>query len=384
MIKKIINVVDKILLSRLLPFVLLSAIAVCSSAALRAAEPQHSRCANPATGLEAPFELQSNMQLAQQYLDAGLTAQAIPCLENVHQLDRDALDTVYNLGRAYLDTGNVDAARTLTESQLRTGDNPRLRNLLGAIDTRQLQFREAAAQYQSAAQQDPSEQNIFDFGTSLLRFAGRSAEQIFRYGISKYPGSVRLHLGLAYALWAQGQDPQAAQEMCAGARLDPSDPRPFDMLGITEEIETSLEPEITERLAGLVRLYPRNGKLLFYYAMALSGVWSGQDLSHLDPVIPMLERSIVLDPKVAGPHVYLARRAQEKAQNAEALNHYRQAAALSPDDDQIAYRLAFAYKNAGDKAMFQEELLRFRALHEKSNQSSSQAAEQLQRIDSAR
>ncbi|MGA9134995.1 MAG: tetratricopeptide repeat protein [Candidatus Sulfotelmatobacter sp.] len=324
------------------------------------------------------------MKFAEQYLDAGQIAKAVPCLENAHRLDRGASDVAYDLGHAYLDTGKVDAARTLVESQLQTDDNPRLHNLLGLIYAQQGQFRDAAAQFQIAAKQKPSEQYVFDFGTSLLRFAGNSSEQIFRYGISKYPASVRLHLGLAYAMWAQGQDVQAAEEMCAAARLDPSDPRTFEMLGDTEEIPASLQPEITERLAALVRRFPQNGKLLFYYAMSLSGVWSGEDPSHLEPVIPMLERAIVLDPKLAGPHDYLARRAEEKGQDAEALDHYRQAAALSPGDERIAYRFAFAYKKAGDEVMFQKEMSRFRALHEKANQSSIQAAEQLQRIDSTR
>lgn len=372
------------LLTRYLSLVFIFGMAACPGAAIHAAELARSHCINPVTGLEAPFELPPSVQFAQQYLDAGQIAKAIPCLVNAHRLDRGASDVAYDLARAYLDTGKLDAARALIESQLQADDNPRLHNLLGVIDAQQEQFRDAAAQFQIAAHQKPSEQYIFDFGTSLLRFAGPSSEQIFRYGISKYPASVRMHLGLAYAVWAQGQDEQAAEELCAAAKLDPSDPRIFEMLGDTEQIPPSLQSEITGRLSGLVRLYPQNGKLLFYYAMSLSGVWSGQDLSHLDLVIPMLERAIALDPKLAGPHDYLAQRAEQKGQNAEALDHYRQAAALSPGDERIAYRLAFAYKKAGDEVMFQKEMGRFRALHEKANQSSIQAAEQLQRIDSTR
>lgn len=362
-------------------FLLLAAItglAVCTRAAMGAVA--HVRCVNPVTGAEAPYEAQPNLEFAQQYLAAGLVAPAVPCLENAHQLDPGALTTAYDLGRAYLDTGDVAAARTLIESQLRIADSAKLHNLLGAIDVRQLQYREAAAQFQIAAQQDQSEQYVFDFGTSLLRFAGPSAEDIFRFGISKYPSSVRMHLGLAYALWAQEQVAPAVEEMCAAARIDPADPRTFQMLGDLEQIPPSLRAEITERLATLTRRYPSNGELLYYYAMSLSGVWSGEDLSHLDAVAPMLRHAMVLDPKLAGPHVYLARRAEEKGQNAEALDHYRQAAALKPEDAQIAYRLAFAYKAAGDQEMFHQELLHFKALNEEANRSSMEAAQQLEKI----
>jgi tetratricopeptide (TPR) repeat protein len=369
------------LLSKILQ---LFSVVVCLNTEIHTAQAQHSACINPASGLASPFELPLSLQFAQQYLDLHLIAQAIPCLENAHLLDRNASDTAYTLGRAYLDTGNAAAARALIESQLRIQDTPKLHSLLGAIDARQSQFREAAAQYQIVAQQEPNEQSIFDFGASLLYFAGPSAEQIFRYGISKYSDSERMHLGLAYAFHAQGQDAQAAQEMCNAAKLDSSDPRIWEMLGDTEQIPSSLRPEITEHLAKLMRMYPQNGKLLFYYAIALSGVWSGKELSHLDEVIPMLERAAVLDPKFAAPDFYLALRAEQKGRSAEALDRYKQAAILSPDDDRIAYRLAFAYKNAGDEAMFQKEMLRFRTLHEKANQSLNRAAERLQGIEANR
>lgn len=368
------------LLRKCLPSILVATSLVGASTKVYAASPPQHSCINPATGQEALPELKINLQLAGQYLAVGQVTRAIPCLENAHRLYPGALDTVSNLGRAYLDTGNLVAAHALIENQLKTQNNPGLHDLLGEIDTRQAQFRDAARQFQLAAQADPSEQNIFDFGTSLLRFAGPSAEQIFRFGISRFPDSARMHLGLGYALWVQGQDLNAAREMCSAAKADPADPRVFAMLGDTQQIPATLQPEITARLAALVHKYPNDGQLLFYYAMALSGVWSGQDLSHLDPVVPMLERSLVLDPKLAEAHLYLARRADRNGRMAEAIAHYEQAARLRPDDEEIAYRLAFADKKAGGKAMFEKELRRFRALQHKATQKSSEAARQLETI----
>ena len=298
--------------------------------------------------------------------------QAIPCLENAHSIDPTAdthgFDVTYNLGLAYLQAGETQAAKSLVENQLRTQDKAALHDLLGTIETTQHHFHAASMQYQIAAQEDASEQNIFDFGTSLLKFQGNSAEKIFRYGVAKYPGSVRMHVGLGSALYAQGQTTEAAQEMCAAAHIDPSDPHPMEMVGKTEQVPPSLASEITARFAALVRLYPQNGKLLYYYAMALSGMWSGQ-ASASPRTATLLQRAVVLDPHLAKAHFYLAQIEEQRKQFTRAIENYRKAADLSPTNDQYLYRLAFAYKEAGNQPMFQKELQKFRMVHQQTKKS---------------
>lgn len=329
-------------------------------------------CLDPATGLGGTFDLQQNIQYSSLYLKLHQIHQAIPCLENAHSIDPTAdthgFDVTYNLGLAYLQAGETQAAKSLVENQLRTQDKAALHDLLGTIETTQHHFHAASMQYQIAAQEDASEQNIFDFGTSLLKFQGNSAEKIFRYGVAKYPGSVRMHVGLGSALYAQGQTTEAAQEMCAAARIDPSDPHPMEMVGKTEQVPPSLAAEITARFAALVRLYPQNGKLLYYYAMALSGMWSGQ-ASASPRTATLLQRAVVLDPHLAKAHFYLAQIEEQRKQFTRAIENYRKAADLSPTNDQYLYRLAFAYKEAGNQPMFQKELQKFRMVHQQTKKS---------------
>ena len=337
-----------------------------------AAKPTRGSCLNPATGLGGTFDLQQNIQYSKLYLKLHQIHRAIPCLENAHSIDPTAdthgFDVTYNLGLAYLQAGETQAAKSLVENQLRTQDKAALHDLLGMIETTQHHFHAASMQYQIAAQEDASEQNIFDFGTSLLKFQGNSAEKIFRYGVAKYPGSVRMHVGLGSALYAQGQTTEAAQEMCAAARIDPSDPHPMEMVGKTEQVLPSLASEITARFAALVRLYPQNGKLLYYYAMALSGMWSGQ-ASASPRTATLLQRAVVLDPHLAKAHFYLAQIEEQRKQFTRAIENYRKAADLSPTNDQYLYRLAFAYKEAGNQPMFQKELQKFRMVHQQTKKS---------------
>ena len=332
----------------------------------------HGSCLDPVTGIGGTFDLQRTLQYSKQYLKTHRTAQAIPCLENAHAMDSTAdaigFTVAYDLGLAYLQAGETQAASILIENQLKIQDKAELHDLLGMVETRQQHFRAASTQYQIATRLDPSEQNIFDFGTSLSQFQGSSAEKVFRYGIAKYPASVRLHVGLGSVLYAQGQSTEAAEEMCSAARLDPADPHPMEMIGGTEQIPPSLTPEITARFAALVRLYPQNARLLYYYAMALSGMWSGE--SSANPhAVALLQRVLVLDPHLAKAYFSLAQIEEQKKEYAATVENYRKAAELNPTNGQYLYRLAFAYKEAGNVPMFQKEMQKFRIVHDQTKTS---------------
>src|ERR1039458_6979107 len=52
---------------------------------------------------------------------------------------------------------------------------------------------------------DPSEKNLFDLGTDLLRHqAYRPALTLFRYAAGKYPQAARLQVGLGVSLYSTG------------------------------------------------------------------------------------------------------------------------------------------------------------------------------------
>jgi tetratricopeptide (TPR) repeat protein len=351
---------------------LMLALAVCVCAAARNAwpavtvQPAGGKCLDPANGASGAFNFQQSIQYSKRYLETHQILQAIPCLERARAMeplgDPDRATVVYDLGLAYLEAGRLQDAKAIVENQLQRQDKAELHNLLGTIETDEHHFRAAARQYQIAAQEDASEQNIFDFAKSLLKFQGDPAEKIFRYGTEKYPHSVRLHVGLGSALYAQGESTKAAEEMCEAARIDPTDPHPMEMIGETEHVPPSLEAEISARLASLVHQYPRNGKLLYYYAMVQSGLWSGRR-SASPQTVPLLQRAVTLDPQLTRAHFYLAEIEEQNQQFAQAVENYRKAVELNPSNDQYLYRLAFAYKEAGNGPMFQKEIEKFRSAH---------------------
>lgn len=325
-------------------------------------------CVDPATGLSGSFTFEQYVRFSQQYLRLHNVSNAIPCLERAHALRETEFSTAYDLMLAYIQEGQMDAARTLAERQLQLQDRAEFHDLLGTIDSRQGRFRAASEQYQIATQEEPSEQNIFDFGSSLSKFEGDSAERIFRFGVAKYPNSVKLHVGLGSALYGHGRSSEGAKEMYQAAMLDPTDPHPMEMIGAAEQIPSSMAQEATARFAALVRLYPQNALLLYYYAMALSGRWSG-DSSPVNPqTIELLKQSVLLDPHLAKPYFQLAEMEEQLEHYDEAVRYYERAARLDPANEQYLYRLAFAYKRTGNKSGFMKEIDRFQALHDRTGQ----------------
>ncbi len=96
------------------------------------------------------------------------------------------------------------------------------------IPTRSKQF----AAYQRAADLDPSEPNLFNWGAELLTHrASDQAVEVFADGHRLFPRSTRTLLGLAVALYSRGSYDQAAQRFFEAADLDASDPAPYLFLG---------------------------------------------------------------------------------------------------------------------------------------------------------
>ena len=131
-------------------------------------------------------------------------AVAVPYLEKAHQICPSDYPAGRDLVIAYGKAGLPQSARTVAEEMLRQGDAAELHSLLGELDAAGGDLRSAAEQYQMAAQLDPSEDNTFAFGSSLLKFEGDSALRVFRFGVEKYPNSEKMHLGLGSALLPAG------------------------------------------------------------------------------------------------------------------------------------------------------------------------------------
>jgi len=229
--------------------------------------------------------------------------------------------------------------------------------------------KQAALKAQREAESDPSEANLFQYASSLMKLDYASAEKIYRFGIGKYPDSVRLHAGLASALWAQGRHDEGADELWRAAEIAPDDPHPLEFLVATEYVPASLTQKVAEALRQLHHRYPQDGLILFDYEMVVSNRYS-MNATIPDDFVPTLQEAIRLTPQLPQAYFQLSVAYEQQKAYEKALQALRQAVPLAPDDEHYRYNLAMLYKKMGNKEAFQRELSAFLKMHNSSSKPS--------------
>lgn len=295
--------------------------------------------------------------LGEFYARAGKVAEAAPFLEQAQRIDPSSYDNGYDLSLAYILTGRLTDARQLIHDLLRRKNTAELHNLLGEVEEKDGQFVTAANEYETAAHMDPSESNLFDWGSELLLHRTlEPAIEIFQKAAERYPNSPRLWIGLGVALYSRGNYDEAVKSLLRAADLDPSDPRCYFFLSKAYDSSPSQAEQVVERFRRFAELQPRNARALYYYAMSL---WKGRrardpslDLRQIES---LLKSSLALDPALAEAHLQLGNLYSDQHKYAESIPEYVRALELSPDLADAHYRLGQAYVRTGEKDRAQEQ-----------------------------
>jgi len=176
---------------------------------------------------------------------------------------------------------------------------------------------------------------------------------------------VRLHAGLASALWAQLKRDEGAAEFCRAAKLAPEDPHPLEFLVSTGHIPASMVQEVVDRLHQLHLRYPQDGLILFDYEMVVSNRFSNTAQVPGDFISTMKE-AIRLTPQLPEAYFQLSLVYDEQKDYSEEVAALRRAVELSPQNEQYRYNMAMAYKRMGNKEAFLRELTIFEKMHKES------------------
>jgi tetratricopeptide (TPR) repeat protein len=304
-----------------------------------------------------PRNFDANHNLGELYARAGKVTAAAPFLERAHRIDPSSYDNGYDLALAYVLTGRIGDARQRVQDLLKKKNTAELHNLLGEIEEKDGKFVPAANEYEAAAHMDPSESNLFDWGSELLihRTLGPAIE-VFQQATERYPSSTRLVIGLGMALYSRGNYDEAVKALLRAADLNPSDPGGYLFLSKAYDTSPSQADEVVQRFRRFAELQPQNPRAAYYYAMSL---WKGkraQD-SGLDPqqIEALLKKAIALDPKFGEARLQLGNLYSDQNKYAESIPEYERALELSPDLADIHYRLGQAYVHTGQKDRAQQQ-----------------------------
>jgi len=304
-----------------------------------------------------PQNFDTNHNLGEYYIHAGQIANAVPFLERAQQIDPSSYDNGYDLSLAYLLTGKIPEARRQVQDLLIKKNTAELHNLLAEIQEKSGEFVAAAKEYETAAHMEPSEDNLFDWGSELLLHETLApAIEVFQQASTRYPHSPRLLIGLGMALYARGSYDEAVKARLEAADLNPSDQRAYLFLSKAYDRSPEQVNDVIERFHKFAEIQPRNAQAQYYYAMSL---WKGKraqdpnlDLSQIQS---LLKKSVTLDPKLAEAHLQLGNVYSDQNKHADAIPEYLTALKLDPNLADGYYRLGQAYVRTGEKDRAQEQ-----------------------------
>ncbi len=272
-----------------------------------------------------------------------------------------------DLADAEIGSGQYMSAITLLQMLIEQQNRAELHSMLGKAEAAQKNYKAAAIEYQKAAEMEPNEASIFDYGMALFHLDHNSAITILRYGVQKYPQSVELHVGLGTVLYADGKSLEGAELLCDAEELNPSDPHPMEILADTETVPPTIASRVTSLLAALHEKYQNDGLILFDYTMAQSGRWSNDKDAVPPHFTESLKTALHLNPQLPQAYYQLSLVSAQQRNYPEEIQFLKKAVALNPGNEEYHYRLAFAYRDSGDMTKFREELNEFQKLHDASS-----------------
>jgi len=315
-----------------------------------------------------PGNFDANHRLGKLLVDDGKSREALPYLERASQLSPDDYENACELALAYAGAGDYQHARTSAQALLTQGDKTgqgltrqhqaELHHLLGDVEEKLGNPLEAVREYQRAAELDPSEPNLFDWGAELLMHrAAEPAIEVFAKGSRLFPRSVRMLVGLGVSAYARGSYEQAAQRLCEASDLNPGDPNPYLFLGKMQSVESTQSECVVERLERFAKLQPENALANYYYARSLWQRRTGaEDTENSAQVESLLEKAVQLDPKLGAGYLQLGILYSDRGDFPKTISAYQKAIDVSPRLEEAHYRLSQVYRRTGEGLKAQQEL----------------------------
>ena len=329
-----------------------------------------------------PGNFDANHLLGKLLLDEGKPRDAVPYLEQASRLKPVDYENAYELALAYAESGDYQHSLAGTKALLARQDRAELHHLLGEDEKNLGNPLAAVHEYQRAAELDPTESNLFDWGAELLlHHAPEPAAEVFAKGTRLFPHSSRMLIGLGAAQYAGGSYEQAAACLCQASDVNPNDPSPYSFLGKILNDQPMPSDGTVERLRRFATLRPESAIANYYYAV---GLWkqgkTPQDGEASAQVESLLQKAVHLDPRLGAAYLQLGILYSERGETSKALSSYQKAVETDTTLEAAHYRLAQMYRQTGDKQSAKQELEVYQRLSKQKTEQSERERRELQQF----
>jgi tetratricopeptide (TPR) repeat protein len=314
-----------------------------------------------------PDDYEANHNLGEFYIGSKRIIDALPMLERAHQLNPAAYDNNYDLALAYLISGQLENAAKIVKGALQEKNSGEMHNLLGQIDEKRGEYVSAATEFATAAHLDPSEDNLFAWGSELLLHkTTEPATEVFRQAVRRYPNSPRLWIGLGMTLYLRTQYEESIKSLLTAADLDPGDPRCYVFLSHAYLSAPEQADAVIQSFRRYAELQPNNALAQYYYALSL---WKAKRVqtSAVDfrTVESLLDQAVSLDGTLADAHLQLGILHADQHEYDKAFSEYQRALELDPALPDAHYRMGQYYVHSGQKDHATQEFSVYQQLQAK-------------------
>ena len=277
----------------------------------------------------------------------------------------------------------AEHARALLEQRnVQKREQAELHHSLGDIEEKLGDPLQAVREFQLAAELEPSEGNVFDWGAELLlHHAPEPATEVFGKGNRLYPRSSRMLAGLGVAWYARGSNEQAAQKLGEASDLNPDDPGPYLFLGKLQSLDTTHSDLFVDRLARFARLHPANAQANYYYALSLWKQREGsEDPARFTQIESLLQKAVAIDPTLGAAYLQLGILYSDHKLYPKAIELFHKAIVASPELEEAHYRMALAYRQIGDKQAADKEFHAYEQLSKQKEEEDERARHEIQQF----
>jgi tetratricopeptide (TPR) repeat protein len=315
---------------------------------------------------------EANRRLGQLLIEHGKAQEALIYLERASRINPSDYETACALAFAHAGTGQYERARTEAQSSLAqpnkaSQEQAELHRLLGDVYEKTGQPLDAVREYQRAAELNPDEPNLFDWGADLLLHrAYEPALEVFTKGNHLFPRSARILAGLAVTAYARGAYDEALQYLCDASDLNPTDAQPYLFMGKMQTVQTAQPSCVQEKLARFVGMQPANALARYYYALSLLN-HSENAVDGDKQVESLLQKAVELDPRFGAAYLHLGILYSDHGDFSKAISAYQKAVNTDPELKEARYRLARAYSREGEKSKAETEFQLYRQLSKKTS-----------------
>lgn len=311
-----------------------------------------------------PNSYDANHNLGEFCIQAGKISDAQPLLDRAYRINPGSYDNGFDLATADFVLGKLSDARAVVQSLIQQKNTGELHNLLGQIDEKDGKFVEAANDFEAAAHLDPSEENLFAWGSEmLLHRTYDPAIQIFQKAAEMFPKSPRIFIGLGLALYSRGIYDKAVNALIAAADLSPKDARCYLFLSKAYNSSPLQADEVVNRFHRYAQLEPNNALAQYYYAVSL---WKGKRVENsgfdAGSVEALLKRAIALDDSLADAHLQLGNLYADQREYEKSIPQYQRALELDPNLSDAHYRLGTDLVHVGQKDKAEKEFATYQKL----------------------